>query len=603
MKNSLGSPIGFGGLRDARRPWWRRVERWLRKHKWPIILGFGLLALGLGYVGFAKLFALRGEERSRLDLLYISAQLFTLNSGSTPGPKSWEFEVARVLAPAVSFYAAVGALMAIFSEHFRAFRLWRMKNHVVLCGLGRRGAVLAKRLHESGEAVVVIERDEHNALIDQCREHGAIILTGDATDAEMLRRAGIHKASHLISLCAQDGTNAEVVAQARPLATRRKGRALSCFVHIADPALCSLLREREISTNTHQLTLEFASIYDIGAHALCKEYPPFTGTDAVPHLVVVDAGMMGQGLIVHAAREWWSRHRADGKRFRVTIVDREADLRAESLCVRYPRLLQTCQLIPQTMEVQSPQFERGEFLFNADGRCSATVIYVCFDDNSLALTVGLTLLRHTLNCGIPVIVRMTGEAGLATLLRGAEGGGDFGRLRVFPLLDRTCQPDLLLGGTYEILARAIHEDYGRGQEADHQTPETNPSMCAWDKLAEHLKQQNREQAAHTRAKLKAVGWHIAPLTDWDADRLAFTPDEVEVMAQIEHKRWMDSFLADRWRYAPGPKDPTRKTHPHLLPWDELDEDVKEIDRRTVRKLPEFLAKAGLEIYRLKAGTY
>ena len=61
----------------------------------------------------------------------------------------------------------------------------------------------------------------------------------------------------------------------------------------------------------------------------------------------------------------------------------------------------------------------------------------------------------------------------------------------------------------------------------------------------------------------------------------------------------DERLRDGWR--PGtPRNDTRKVHNCLVPWQDLtdgEDGVKKYDRGSVRKFPEILAKAGLEVYR------
>src|SRR3990172_4517866 len=189
---------------------------------------------------------------------------------------------------------------------------------------------------------------------------------------------------------------------------------------------------------------------------------------------------------------------------------------------------------------------------------------------------------------------MTLDAGLAALLRGEEATGSegFGNLHAFGLLDRTCRLDLLFGGTHEALARAIHEDYVLNQKKIGQTSRTNPSMVSWDELPEGLKESNRRQADHIGIKLKAIGCGIASLTDWDAKLFEFTPEEVERMAGMEHNRWNEERRLEGWTYNSAPKDPDRKTSPHLVPWDQLPDGIKEYDRNTIRGLPAFLAQAG-----------
>ncbi len=59
------------------------------------------------------------------------------------------------------------------------------------------------------------------------------------------------------------------------------------------------------------------------------------------------------------------------------------------------------------------------------------------------------------------------------------------------------------------------------------------------------------------------------------------------MARMEHERWVAEKLLAGFR--PGARDNAAKTSPYLVPWDELDEKVREIDRQAVREIPDLLA--------------
>jgi hypothetical protein len=161
--------------------------------------------------------------------------------------------------------------------------------------------------------------------------------------------------------------------------------------------------------------------------------------------------------------------------------------------------------------------------------------------------------------------------------------------------------EVVLGGTHELVARAIHDDYVRARTGLGETPADNPSLAAWEALPEALRDSNRRQADHIHAKLEALGCGLAPLTDWDAETFAFTPDEIERLSQMEHARWMDDARLAGWRHATGAKDPVHKTHPSLVPWESLPESEKDKDRQAVRSLPHLMALAGLQIYR-RQGT-
>lgn len=146
----------------------------------------------------------------------------------------------------------------------------------------------------------------------------------------------------------------------------------------------------------------------------------------------------------------------------------------------------------------------------------------------------------------------------------------------------------------ETIAQAIHEAYRRACKG--KVTNSDLSMAEWDRLPDYLKESNRRQADHIFNKLHRIGCTAYKVNNRDIVLLTFTDDEVEVMAEMEHARWNDERLLDGWKWGEK-RDVAKKTSPYLVPWSELSDDVKELDRRTVRKIPEFLAKVGLEVRR------
>ena len=149
-----------------------------------------------------------------------------------------------------------------------------LRGHVVICGLGRKGLILARGFLDRGQAVVVIEQDAENDLVRQCRDLGGVVLLGDATERWLLRKAAVPRASCLFALCGDDGVNAEVAVHAAALVADRSGPPLACVLHIFDAQLCALLRERELdASSAGRLRLEFFNTFELGARVLLEENP------------------------------------------------------------------------------------------------------------------------------------------------------------------------------------------------------------------------------------------------------------------------------------------------------------------------------------------
>jgi hypothetical protein len=568
--------------------WWGRLRRYWRSYHWGVVGALALLALVLGFVGFHRY--LGPGAQTNLEIFYLTLQLFVLESGNITGSAPLSLEVARLLAPAVAGYAVAAVVARIFREELTALRTRLQADHVIICGLAA-GWTLAQMLRAAGEKVVAIEVDPSHPRIETCRTRHIPVLVGDARDEHVLRKAGIRRASRLIAVCGDDGTNIKVAEQSRRLAPERDrvrlrppGRPLRILVHVVDPHLCSLLTLQEMDrADCRHARLDFFSLYAGGARALLSQYAVTAGAGghtATPHLLVVGLGRLGRQLVVQAARNWRSEDHTSDEGLWITVAAQEAVRKLEELRRRHPFLDRTCELNAVELP-DAPLSLPASAVVDASGRPPVSSIYVCLPDDPQSLGVALSLHRELRHRSVPVVVR-TYDSDLAALLPGVDETDGAG-LYVFDQLERTCRPDQLFAGNTERLARTIHDTYVRQQRARGATPETNPSLVEWSQLTRAKKDTNWEQAEHIPVKLAAIGCEMRPLTDADADLFTFTPDEVEHLARLEHDRWTDSAAPE---------------HPANVPWEELDEPTREIDRNFVRRMPALLTTVGLQINRL-----
>lgn len=93
-------------------------------------------------------------------------------------------------------------------------RIDELSGHIIICGYGRNGVQAARTLKAYKESFVIIES---NAEKLQGNLYGGIPLVGDATVDEVLLKAGVDRASALISSLHNDSDNVFVVISARQL--------------------------------------------------------------------------------------------------------------------------------------------------------------------------------------------------------------------------------------------------------------------------------------------------------------------------------------------------------------------------------------------------
>jgi voltage-gated potassium channel Kch len=410
-----------------------------------------LTGVALGVVGFGRYFAdAPAWRRHPWELLYRTIQLVSLNFNTFDKPLDWTLQVARLLMPALAVYAAVKGLAALYVEQLQTLRVRLFAHgHTIICGLGQKGLLLARRLRERGERVVVIEQNEENDLIRAARNAGCVVLLGDATESYVLARAGISRAHHIVAVCRDDGLNAEIAVRSRDFAAAR-GFPLHCVCHVFDTRLWSLLKERGVLPGKSQnLRLDFRNVYKEGAAELLKHDPgfPAPAVGTCPNALVVGIGRMGESLLVELARRW-SQLRGSGRdRICLTMVDRLAKAKHDFLLSEYPDLADTWDLVPIELDINSPRFQEGDFLLDTGEHGSIQRAYVCLDDDSLGLMAALRI-QHQLNIHdrhVPIFVRTRHQGGLASLLRSVDDptcAPDC--VRAFGLLDHTCRPELWL---------------------------------------------------------------------------------------------------------------------------------------------------------------
>jgi voltage-gated potassium channel Kch len=91
----------------------------------------------------------------------------------------------------------------------------KLKDHVIVCGFGRIGLMLAKELAAGGSSFVVLERGDKRFA--EVTELGYLCLQGDATDEDALIAAGVKRARVLATVLPDDAANVFITLSARSL--------------------------------------------------------------------------------------------------------------------------------------------------------------------------------------------------------------------------------------------------------------------------------------------------------------------------------------------------------------------------------------------------
>jgi voltage-gated potassium channel len=108
---------------------------------------------------------------------------------------------------------AGGVLTGVLAERRRERTIERMRDHYIICGYGRVGRQVAAEFRAAGASYVVL--DYSTEAIDAAREHGDLLVEGNATEDEDLRRAGVERAQGIVVASDSDADNLYIALSAR----------------------------------------------------------------------------------------------------------------------------------------------------------------------------------------------------------------------------------------------------------------------------------------------------------------------------------------------------------------------------------------------------
>jgi voltage-gated potassium channel len=228
-----------------------------------------LLIAVVGYVAFGW---------SLLDAIYmVVITIFGVGYGEVnplDTPAIRIFTILVIIAGTSSAVYAVGGFIQMVTEgeihraldsHRKSNEIRNLDQHAIVCGFGRIGQTLARKLVEARHPLVIVDCDSDRIALAESL--GYIVCSGNATDEQTLQEAGIERARVLATVLPDDAANVFITLTARELnsnlaivargelpSTEKKLR-LAGADHVVLPATISGVRMANLIT--HPSTAEF----------------------------------------------------------------------------------------------------------------------------------------------------------------------------------------------------------------------------------------------------------------------------------------------------------------------------------------------------------
>ena len=123
--------------------------------------------------------------------------------------------VGYTLSALISFITE-GEIQHFLGSHRVRKQIQELKDHVIVAGYGRMGRLLCAELRSAGVPFILIDRTDD--LNSEFESLDILYLTGDATDEDLLRAAGLERAKALVTTIPSDAENVFITLTAREMA-------------------------------------------------------------------------------------------------------------------------------------------------------------------------------------------------------------------------------------------------------------------------------------------------------------------------------------------------------------------------------------------------
>ncbi|MHA1680657.1 MAG: NAD-binding protein [Promethearchaeota archaeon] len=598
--------------------WMIKAWRFLLSKVWLILLVNIVVTVVLGYWGFYLYLQAEGRSTRVFDVLYMILQMFSLNSEIPPNnPGTIQLLFARVFVLFSLLLFGGETFTYIFKAPFKLFRIKFARQYVVICGVNHRSIPLIKDFYSQQYTVIAIDGRQNNHYLERARESGAITFEGSYSD--VLGKVGLFHCKYVVIMTKDDLKNVEIAIKTFDVCKDHKnGRHVHCFVHLQDYALIKRLENYNLleDDDKSHFSLHFFDIYQNVARLLFQRYPldQFINSRNMknPHILLIEFGELGKYILTQAAK---NVHFSGDYQLKISVLDVDAEHERKCFLEEVPLIGEICTLDFIKFSPTS-KGDLKEIITRLYNENPFNYIIICPDDDHQGFLRAIQIneiLKKSITdhkrLQIPVLVHMKRKTGFSKLDENVIVDGGETRIETsfipFGMVEDVCRKELVVNNAMLRVARLFQEDYHAERKKQRKSLKTNQEpMKDWMALKESLKQSNLHVADHIPVKLRAAGYDIFKLppsksrNQENETEIEFTGPEIEIMATIEHKRWMAERLLSGYVLNKKIKatDHVKMESPYLIPYSELEDNVKIYDQNSVKLIPKALRllKLGLK---------
>ncbi|MFC7441180.1 hypothetical protein [Laceyella putida] len=575
-----------------------------------------LLTLLTGVYGFEHY---AYKDYPLINALYSTFRLFMIDvdnvftkSGDKFVAYPLSIEIARWSAALYLISTIFQIAYSFFNESIKLFFYKLLGNHYVVVGYHQQSKILLQNLRDQGERVILLTEGLASSEKEYLDELGVMVLVGTKTDHDLYETAGLHRARYGILFHEDDPSNLDELISIRDYfrEKRRSGEPLNILLHLTDQQSTILYEEieKEMSkaeetvvriVNTHRLIADnLLNAYPLYLHY--EEWVKDPSGDAL-HLLFVGFDETNQQVALKAMER---AHFYNKNKLSITVLDKEIE-KVKKLWFRtYPKSHHVADFHFRAFDIHAQALE---WLFK-DGQ-PFTHVFLSTGDDYLNMMEGIRLSKQLNH--LPIFINVKEEGLLSYQVY--QKTQELANLYCFGYYHEVLNKEVFINEKQDKLAKLIHERY---QEQKRRESPAAANLPSWEQLTDFKRESNRSQFNHALTKLMLLGLDAVPKDEAEKvqgkvlskeEYLLEISDQLEKLAEVEHRRWNAFHYLRGWDVYPTPtpdktRDEERKLHGCLVSWEELDrvmelvgENYKKYDRDTIIQLYDMWKTIDYEI--------
>lgn len=273
---------------------------------WFVAIG-AVIMTGLYYL------PLTPDKPGFWESLFHTLKLFLFDYELPTFPTEWPLILIIFLAPLITV-SALGAAVSYLIHISPSIRTRWMSDHVVVCGTGRIGKLIAEALKDNKVSVVCLDKKTPEEFDEWRYKHKIPLLFGDFHARALLEKAGAAKARAIIFASGDDLANLEGALGAYEWLREDEGHIRLLWAHIANERLADMAR---LAVRTEgKVGIRFFDTYRIASLKMVAKYFNREKRKGVSEVNILGFGKFGRDLMDIIASDL-----APEENLRIKVID------------------------------------------------------------------------------------------------------------------------------------------------------------------------------------------------------------------------------------------------------------------------------------------